>query len=64
MPLTNVFIVELFGVWGIDCMGPFPSSNSNKYILVAVYYVFKRVKANAPTNDASVVVRFLKKNIL
>jgi len=48
-------------MWGIDFMGPFPSSRGNKYILVAVDYVSKRVEANAlPTNDARVVLRFLK----
>ncbi|GKE77833.1 reverse transcriptase domain-containing protein [Tanacetum coccineum] len=39
-------------------MGPFPSSRGNKYILVAVDYL---VEAKAlPTNDARVVVKFLK----
>nr|GEY13507.1 reverse transcriptase domain-containing protein [Tanacetum cinerariifolium] len=42
-------------------VGPFPSSKGNKYILVAVDYLSKWVKANAlPTNDARVVVKFLK----
>ncbi|GJU56988.1 reverse transcriptase domain-containing protein [Tanacetum coccineum] len=42
-------------------MGPFPSSRGNRYILVAVDYVSKWVKAKAlPTNDARVVVKFLK----
>ncbi|GJY03851.1 reverse transcriptase domain-containing protein, partial [Tanacetum coccineum] len=46
---------------GIDFMGPFPSSRGNKYILVAVDYLSKWVKAKAlPTNDARVVVKFLK----
>nr|GFA50862.1 reverse transcriptase domain-containing protein [Tanacetum cinerariifolium] len=41
--------------------GPFPSSKGNKYILVAVDYLSKWVKAKAlPTNDARVVVKFLK----
>nr|GEW51972.1 putative reverse transcriptase domain-containing protein [Tanacetum cinerariifolium] len=43
-------------------MGPFPSSQNNKYILVAVDYVSKWVEAEAlPTNDARVVVKFLQK---
>ncbi|CAN6713111.1 unnamed protein product [Malus baccata var. baccata] len=64
MPLNNILEVELFDVWGIDFMGPFPSSFSNKYILVAVDYVSKWVEAVAvPTNDAQVVLRFLKANI-
>ncbi|GKD40715.1 reverse transcriptase domain-containing protein [Tanacetum coccineum] len=38
---------------GIDFMGPFSSSNRNKYILVAIDYVSKWVEAQAfPTNDA------------
>nr|GFA77793.1 reverse transcriptase domain-containing protein [Tanacetum cinerariifolium] len=46
---------------GIDFMGPFPSSKGNKYILVAVDYLSKWVEAKAlPTNDARVVVKFLK----
>nr|GFA73893.1 reverse transcriptase domain-containing protein [Tanacetum cinerariifolium] len=42
-------------------MGPFPSSKGNKYILVAVDYLSKWVEAKTlPTNDARVVVKFLK----
>nr|GEV95458.1 reverse transcriptase domain-containing protein [Tanacetum cinerariifolium] len=52
---------EIFDVWGIDFMGPFSSSRGNKYILVAVDYFSKCVEAKAlPTNDARVVVKFLK----
>ena len=44
-------------------MGPFPSSFSNRFILVVVDYVSKWVDATTlPTNDAR-VVKFLKKNI-
>ncbi|GJZ34384.1 reverse transcriptase domain-containing protein [Tanacetum coccineum] len=47
---------------GIDFMGPFPSSNGNKYILVAIDYVSKWVEAQAlPTSDARNVVKFLKR---
>ncbi|GJV27722.1 reverse transcriptase domain-containing protein [Tanacetum coccineum] len=54
-------VCEIFDVWGIDFMGPFPSSHGNKYILVAVDYLSKWVEAKAlPTNDARVVVKFLK----
>ncbi|KAJ9547773.1 hypothetical protein OSB04_020316 [Centaurea solstitialis] len=64
MPLNYILEVELFDVWGIDFMGPFPSSFSNRYILVAVDYVSKWVEAIAsPTNDACVVSKFLKRQI-
>ncbi|GJW14801.1 reverse transcriptase domain-containing protein [Tanacetum coccineum] len=45
MPLTNILISEVFDIWGIDFMGPFPSSRNNKYILVAVDYVSKLVES-------------------
>nr|GEZ42403.1 DNA-directed DNA polymerase [Tanacetum cinerariifolium] len=49
---------EIFDVWGIDFMVPFPSSRGNKYILAAVDYLSKWVEAKAlPTNDARVVMR-------
>ena len=61
MPLNNIVICEIFDVWGIDFMGPFPNSHGNKYILLAVDYVSKWVEAIAsPTNDARIVVKFLK----
>ncbi|XP_022007316.1 uncharacterized protein LOC110906501 [Helianthus annuus] len=62
MPQNPIQVLEVFDVWGIDFMGPFPSSSGNRYILVAIDYVSKWVEAQAsPTNDARVVVRFLKK---
>ncbi|GJW96089.1 reverse transcriptase domain-containing protein [Tanacetum coccineum] len=61
MPQNAIQVCEIFDVWGIDFMGPFPFSRGNKYILVAVDYLSKWVEANAlPTNDARVVVKFLK----
>ncbi|GJX21079.1 reverse transcriptase domain-containing protein [Tanacetum coccineum] len=61
MPQNAIQVCEIFDVWGIDFMVPFPSSRGNKYILVAVDYLSKCVKAKAlPTNDARVVVKFLK----
>nr|GFB30570.1 reverse transcriptase domain-containing protein [Tanacetum cinerariifolium] len=61
MPQDFVQNCEIFDVWGIDFMGPFPSSKGNKYILVAVDYLSKWVETKAlPTNDARVVVKFLK----
>ena len=64
MPLQNIMEVEIFDCWGIDFMGPFPSSYGNVYILVAVDYVSKWVEAIAtPKDDARVVIKFLNKNI-
>ena len=64
MPLNGILEVELFDVWGIDFMGPFPSSCNNKYILVVVDYVSKWVEAVAtPTADSAVVRKLFKKII-
>ncbi|GJR99969.1 reverse transcriptase domain-containing protein [Tanacetum coccineum] len=61
MPQNAIQVCEIFDVWGIDFMGPFLSSRWNKYILVAVDYLSKWVEAKKlPTNDARVVVKFLK----
>nr|GEV27896.1 reverse transcriptase domain-containing protein [Tanacetum cinerariifolium] len=61
MPQNAIQVCETFDVWGIDFMGPFPNSKRNKYILVDVDYLSKWVEAKAlPTNDARVVVKFLK----
>ena len=65
MPLQGILVVQLFDVWGIDFMGPFPPSVGNLYILLAVDYVSKWVEAAACSkNDANAVVGFLQKNIL
>nr|GEX70596.1 reverse transcriptase domain-containing protein [Tanacetum cinerariifolium] len=61
MPQNSIQICEIFDVWGIDFMGPFPSSRGKKYILVAIDYLSKWVEAKAlPTNDARVICKFLK----
>nr|GEV13421.1 reverse transcriptase domain-containing protein [Tanacetum cinerariifolium] len=61
MPQNDIQVCENFYVWGIDFMGPFPSSRGNMYILVTVNYLSKWVEAKAlPTNDAHVVVKFLQ----
>ncbi|GKD38683.1 reverse transcriptase domain-containing protein [Tanacetum coccineum] len=62
MPLNNIQVSEIFDIWGIDFMGPFLKSHKFEYILVAIDYVSKWAEAEAlPTNDARVVVNFLKK---
>ncbi|CAM8957114.1 unnamed protein product [Rhodiola kirilowii] len=64
MPQQSILAVDLFDVWGIDFMGPFPPSYENQYILVAVDYVSKWVEAVAtPTCDAKVVIKMFQKVI-
>ena len=60
MPLKVILEIKIFDVWGIDFMGPFPSSLGYKYILVMVDYVFKWVEVMPTlTNDARVVKKIL-----
>ncbi|GJT93021.1 reverse transcriptase domain-containing protein [Tanacetum coccineum] len=62
MPLNNISVCEIFDIWGIDFMGPFPKSYKFEYMLVAVDYVSKWAEEQTlPTNDARVVITFLKK---
>ncbi|RVW72997.1 putative mitochondrial protein [Vitis vinifera] len=64
MPMNPILIGDLFDVWGIDLMGPFPMSFGNSYILVGVDYVSKWVEAiPCKHNDHRVVLKFLKENI-
>ena len=63
-PMHPILEVEVFDLWGIDFIGPFPASYSNLYILLAVDYVSKWVEAiPTRTNDAKVVAQFLHSNI-
>ncbi|XP_048227305.1 LOW QUALITY PROTEIN: uncharacterized protein LOC125369336 [Ricinus communis] len=64
MPQVPILICEIFDVWGIDFMGPLPSSYGFSYILLAVDYVSKWVEAKATrTDDSQTVVGFIKANI-
>jgi hypothetical protein len=45
MPLTSNLQIDIFDVWGIDFMGPFPNSEGYEYILVVINYVSKWVEA-------------------
>jgi len=57
-------VCEIFEIWGIDFMWPFPPSNGCEYILVVVDYVSRWLETVATKkNDARVVCDFLKKNI-
>ena len=64
MPLNPILEIELFDVWGIHFMGPFPNSFGNQYILVAVDYMSKWVETiPSKTNGNKVVIKFFKENI-
>ncbi|XP_021734962.1 uncharacterized protein LOC110701656 [Chenopodium quinoa] len=64
IPQQPILELEIFDVWGIDFMGPFPTSYGNQYILVAVDYVSNWVEAIAlPTNDHKVAMKMFKKII-
>jgi hypothetical protein len=64
MPLHSILEVDIFDVWGIDFMGPFPPSCGNEYILVAVDYVSKWVEAVACKNADSNAVKRLFTDII
>ena len=64
MPMNPILVVDLFDVWGINFMGPFPSSFGYIYILVGVDYVSKWVEAvPCRAADYRMVLKFLKENI-
>jgi len=64
MSLNPIIIVEVFHVCSINFLGPFPSSYRNEYILLAMDCVSKWVEAiPSRTNEAKVVVKFLRENI-
>jgi hypothetical protein len=61
MPQKGILEVELFDVWGVDFIGPLPSSKGFKHILVGVDYVSKWVEAIPTFNaDSKVVWKFFK----
>ncbi|XP_052288726.1 uncharacterized protein LOC127899394 isoform X2 [Citrus sinensis] len=65
MPLNPILEIEIFDCWGIDFMGPFPSSFGFVYILVVVDYVSKWIEAiSCRNNDSKTVIKFLRENIL
>ncbi|XP_078156037.1 uncharacterized protein LOC144551795 [Carex rostrata] len=64
MPLNSILEVEIFDVWGIDFMGPFPASCGNEYILVAVDYVSKWVEAVACRRADSDAVKRLFNDVI
>ena len=64
MPMRPILEVEIFDLWGIDFMGPFPASNGKEYIWVVVDYVSRWVEA-IPTrkNTHREVLKFITRNI-
>ena len=65
MPLQGILVMQIFDLWGIEFMGPFPPSSGNIYILLVVDYVSKCVEAIAcPRNEANMFVGFIRRNIL
>ncbi|GJR63759.1 reverse transcriptase domain-containing protein [Tanacetum coccineum] len=57
IPQNSIQVCEIFDMWGIDFMGPFPSSRGNKYILWQFRYLSKgnmeldrRLSRLSPTN--------------
>jgi hypothetical protein len=64
MPLTDILVSEIFDVWGINFIGPFPSSFGNLYILLAIDYVSIWIEAKATqTNNAKIVLDFIRTHI-
>ena len=64
MPMRPILEVEIFDLWGIDFMGPFPPFGGKECILVAVDYVSKWVEAiPTRTNDHREVLRFITRCI-
>ena len=64
MPLRPIIEVEIFDLWGIDFIGPFPNSNGFEYILIAVDYMSRWAEAiPTRTNDHQVVVKFIHQHI-
>jgi len=64
MPQQSIIFCEVFDVWGIDFMGPFPNSVGFSYILMAVEYVSRWVEAKATrTNNSKTVSDFIRTHI-
>ena len=64
LPLNPILVIELFDVLGINFIGPFVSSHGMKYILGAVEYVSKWVKAiELSNNEGNSVTIIFKKTI-
>nr|GEY85264.1 reverse transcriptase domain-containing protein [Tanacetum cinerariifolium] len=59
MPQKSIQVCEIFDIWGIDFMGPFPSSNGNKYIFVPLTIFLSRLKRkNSPPMMLGLLLSF------
>ena len=64
MPMWLILEVEIFYLWGIEFMGPFPPSDGKEYILVVVDYVPKWVEViPTSTKNHQEVLRFVTRYI-
>lgn len=64
MSLNPAIVIGIFDAWGIDFIGRFIISFENEYILLLIYYASKWVEAiSTRTNEATIMVKFLKENI-
>lgn len=65
LSLTPIYVCELFDVWGVDFMGPFPPSYGYVYILLFVDYLSKWIEA-IPTrkDDAQTVAKYVRSHII
>ena len=60
IPMWPILEVEIFDLWGIDFMGPFPPSDGKEYIFVEMDYVSKWIEEiPTRTNDHREVLRFV-----
>ena len=61
MPMNYSLVIEPFDCWGFDFMGPFPPSEGNTHILVAVDYVTKWIEAiPTPSVEDKTPLKMLK----
>lgn len=60
MSQMPIIFCEIFDVWCMNFMGPFPNSNGFEYILLRVDFISRWVEAiPTMTNDVKVVAKFL-----
>ena len=63
--MHNVYVCEIFNVWGVDFMGPFSPSFGFIYILMLLDYVSKWIEVVATiADDAKTMVKHVQSLIL